>query len=65
MEKILGLIRHLLTFGGGILVSKGLVEDAATVETLVGALVTVIGGAWSIYDKVKNPVVEAPKEPEA
>jgi hypothetical protein len=64
MESILGLIRHLLTFGGGILVSKGLIEDAATMETLVGAVVTVVGGAWSIYDKVKNPAPKAPEAPD-
>ncbi len=49
--SILGLIRHLLTFGGGILVAKGVVDEGTATE-LVGALVTVIGGAWSIYDKM-------------
>jgi len=62
MESILGLVRHLLTFGGGLLVSNGLIEDAATMETLVGAILTVAGGAWSLYDKIKN---RAPKTPEA
>ena len=53
MEMWLGLIRHLLTFGGGFLITKG-VADEATVTGMVGALVTVIGGAWSIYDKYSH-----------
>lgn len=50
-DSILGLLRHLLTFGGGILVTKGIVDEGTATE-LVGGLITVIGGAWSIYDKM-------------
>lgn len=50
MEKILGIIRHLLTFGGGFLVAKGYIDEASVGE-LVGAIVTVIGTVWSIVAK--------------
>lgn len=48
--KILGLIRHLLTFGGGFLVGKELI-DGETMNQAVAALMTIIGAAWSIADK--------------
>ena len=50
---ILGLVRHLLTFGGGILVSKGLLDEGAVEET-VGAAVTVIGFLMSVFAKEKR-----------
>jgi hypothetical protein len=49
-DMILGLIRHALTIGGGFLVAKGTI-DAPGLDTAVGALVTIIGVAWSIFDK--------------
>jgi hypothetical protein len=49
-EMVLGLIRHALTFGGGILVAKGLVE-ANAMQELAGSLITLIGGVWSILQK--------------
>ncbi len=50
METILGLIRHILTFGGGVLASKGVVE-VSQVETAVGAIVTLVGIVWSALAK--------------
>jgi hypothetical protein len=50
-EEILGLIRHVLTFGGGYAVSSGLL-DLTSLETVVGALVTVIGIGWSVLEKI-------------
>lgn len=50
MDIILGLIRHALTAGGGILVAKGYV-DSGGVETVVGAAITLIGALWSVWDK--------------
>ena len=54
MDKVLGLLRHALTFVGGVLVTKGYVDDAAQAESLVGAVITLIGGGWSIYTKLKS-----------
>lgn len=51
-EMVAGLIRHLLTFGGGYLVTKGYFDDA-TMQSVVGAAMTLIGAAWSIWAKPK------------
>lgn len=56
MDIILGLIRHALTAGGGVLVAKGYL-DAGGAETVVGAIITLIGAVWSVWDKKKNPAV--------
>lgn len=58
METTLGLIRHLLTFGGGFLVAKGYLDEASVSE-LVGALTTVIGVVWSgIAKSDKFPAIK-------
>ena len=51
-DQILGLIRHTLTFVGGALVAKGLVDDVAFQEIL-GAVMTLVGTTWSILSKKK------------
>jgi hypothetical protein len=51
-DQILGLVRHILTFGGGFVVAKGLVDEATLTE-VVGALMTVIGSVWSVASKNK------------
>ena len=49
-EQILGIIRHALTFVGGIFIIKGMSTEAVTQET-IGAIMTAIGAVWSF---VKN-----------
>jgi hypothetical protein len=49
-EKILGIIRHTLTFVGGILVMKGLVDETIVSE-IVGGVMTLTGTIWSVLDK--------------
>lgn len=49
-EQIMGLVRHVLTFVGGIIVAKGLATDAMTSE-LIGGIMTVVGATWSILSK--------------
>jgi hypothetical protein len=46
-EQILGLIRHGLTFLGGILVAKGLASEGQIMD-IVGMAVTFVGTVWSI-----------------
>lgn len=50
MEIWLGLIRHLLTAGGGMLAAKGY-GDSSTWEAIAGGVVTVVGALWSVWDK--------------
>ena len=49
-SMILGIVRHGLTTAGGVLVSKGVIDDAGWSEA-VGAIVTLIGVGWSIWEK--------------
>ena len=49
-EKVLAIVRHGLTFLGGVLVTQGIVDSELYLE-LSGAAMTLIGGIWSILDK--------------
>ena len=49
-EKVLGIVRHTLTFIGGILVMQGVIDDALFTE-LFGAAMTLAGGIWSVLSK--------------
>ncbi len=51
-EQILGIARHALTFVGGILVMKGLVDET-TVTEVIGGVITLAGTIWSVIDKNK------------
>ena len=51
-EQILGIVRHTLTFVGGIVVMKGLVDEAVVTE-IIGGVMTLAGTIWSIVDKNK------------
>lgn len=51
-EQLLGIVRHTLTFVGGIVVMKGLVDEA-TVTEITGGLLTLAGAIWSIIAKNK------------
>lgn len=46
-EQIMGIIRHTLTFIGGILVIKGITTETTSNE-VIGAVVTAIGAVWSV-----------------
>jgi len=49
-EQLLGIVRHTLTFVGGILVMKGIIDESTYTE-LSGAVLTLIGGIWSVVNK--------------
>jgi len=49
-EQILGIIRHVITFVGGIMVMKGYI-DSETFTQMSGALITLVGGIWSVLEK--------------
>jgi hypothetical protein len=51
--QVLGIVRHVLTFGAGFLIAKGKLEPGAA-ESLIGGLLTVIGGVWSIVSPEKK-----------
>ena len=49
-EQILSIIRHTLTFVGGIMVTKGLIDEGIATE-ISGALVALIGSIWGVAEK--------------
>ena len=51
-SAIIALLRHLLTFIGGTLVAKGIL-DSATLQEVIGALITLISVGWMAVEKVK------------
>ena len=51
-EQLLGIIRHAITFTGGVLITKGVIDEATFAE-LSGAALTLIGGIWSVVAKNK------------
>ena len=51
-DSVLGLVRHVLTFAGGFLVTAGSL-DPTSLETAVGAIVTLDGIVWSVVAKKK------------
>jgi hypothetical protein len=53
MDKVLGIIRHVLTFGGGFLVDADKLTEA-NLQNGVAAIVTLVGLAWSVYEKFKK-----------
>lgn len=52
-EKVMGVVRHVLTFGGGYIVARGWLDEG-TVAELVGATVTIVGVVWSYFAPEKS-----------
>ena len=49
-EQIMGLVRHALTFIGGVLVAKGLATDGQIMD-IVGMILTTFASVWSVLAK--------------
>jgi len=49
-EVILKIVRHTLTFVGGLLVMKGYISEETMLE-IVGGVLTLVGGIWSVSKK--------------
>ena len=50
ISMVLGIIRHALTTAGGALVGNGYLTGDE-LSSAVGAIVTLVGVAWSVYEK--------------
>ena len=49
-EKLMGIVRHVLTFvGGGLVILR--YSDDAMAQELVGGIMALVGTVWSIIDK--------------
>jgi len=51
--QILGIIRHVLTFGAGFLVASGKL-DLNGAETIIGAALALVGSVWSVISPEKQ-----------
>lgn len=49
-DKILGVVRHILTMGAGYLMAKGIVDEGSAQEIIAGVM-ALIGVLWSVADK--------------
>jgi hypothetical protein len=49
-EQLLGILRHTLTFVGGILITKGIIDEATATE-IIGGIITLTGTIWSVLAK--------------
>lgn len=49
-EQVLGIVRHALTFAGGIVVMKGLADESVVAE-ITGGIMTLTGAIWSVIAK--------------
>jgi hypothetical protein len=51
-EQVLGIVRHVLTFAGGILITKGLIDESTSLD-IIGGTMTLVGTIWSVVEKNK------------
>lgn len=58
-SAVIALLRHLLTFIGGTLVAKGILDSAALTE-IIGAIITLVSTGWMLVSKYNKPT-EVPK----
>ena len=52
-SAVIALLRHLLTFIGGTLVAKGII-DSATLTEIIGSVLTLLSVGWMALDKTKG-----------
>jgi len=60
IEVVLSAVRQVLIFVGGILVGKGIV-DQAFIESVVPAVITLAASVWGLYAKAKDQAKIADK----
>jgi heme A synthase len=58
-SAIIALLRHLLTFIGGTLVAKGLLDATALTE-IIGAIISILSVTWMAVSKYKAPAEPKP-----
>lgn len=51
-EQFLGIVRHTITFVGGVLITKGYISDSLLNE-IAGVSTALAGVIWSVIAKTK------------
>ncbi len=49
-DQKMGVIRHVLTFVGGIFLAKGIIDES-TLTDVIASIMVLVGTAWSLWDK--------------
>jgi len=49
-EMVGGLVRHVLTFGGGFLVTDGTLTDG-DLQAVIAGVIAISGVIWSVFHK--------------
>jgi hypothetical protein len=49
-EKVFGLLRHILSAAGALLVAKGYIDDSL-VQEAIGGIMALVAVGWSIGSK--------------
>lgn len=57
-EQVVSIVRQAMLFLGGYLVTKGW-TDSATLQTVVGALITLISSGWAIYTRRNTGLISS------
>jgi hypothetical protein len=52
-DAIMGIVRAVLAGLGGYLVAKGVIDEG-TLNTIIGAIITLITAVWSVASKRKT-----------
>lgn len=52
-DDVMGILRHVLTTGGGVLVTDGYLS-ASQSQDAVGAILVLLGIAWSLWNKQQH-----------
>lgn len=52
-SAVIALLRHLLTFIGGTLVAKGIL-DTESLQEIIGSVLTLLSVGWMALDKTKG-----------
>ena len=58
-SAVIALLRHILTFIGGTLVAKGILDSAAMTE-VIGAIISILSVTWMAVSKYKAPAEPKP-----
>jgi flagellar motor component MotA len=56
-EQIFGIIRHLLTSVGGVIITNGYMSDGMLTE-ITGSIIAIVGVIWSVLSKKKEVEVK-------
>lgn len=50
LNQLQGILRHFFTFGGGLLVAKGYIDEGS-LQQISGLVISLVGVIWSVASK--------------